>query len=177
MLDHVGLASIVAMGLMESIMEHGGGMVGPLAKKFGIPDGAAKSALDQLLPFVKGKLGGSLSLPGRGASLADKIRGANLKAFASDPSKLAGDDVDGHASGLLDDVDGDEQEAHVQKVARSTGLDPGVIRGLMPAATVAAAGALHADGHLDAILKGQQDLIAKLAAIAADAKDGKLDGK
>jgi len=165
------------MGLMETITEHGGGAVATLAKKFNIPAGAAKSALDQIIPFVKGKLGGGLSLPGRGASLADKIRAANLKSYASNPAKLADLDTDQHGNDLLGDVDGDEKEAHVQEVAKSTGLDPAVIRGLMPAATVAAAGAMDADGHLDAILGGQQDLIAKLAAIATDAKDGKLDGK
>lgn len=165
------------MGLMDTIMEQGGGMVGPLASKFGIPSGAARSALDQIIPFVKGKLGGGLSLPGTGTSLADKIRAANLKAYAKDPSKLVGDDVDQHGNDLLGGFDADENEAHVQQVAKSTGLDPGVIRSLMPAAAVAAAGAMDADGHLDAIQQGQQDLIAKLAKISADAKDGKLDGK
>lgn len=163
------------MGLMDQLTAHGGGAIGALTEKFGIGADQAKGALDKIIPFVKGHLGKGLSLPGRGASLIGQIKGANLKALAADPAAIAGDDAARHGATLLDDLDEGEKEAHVQEVARETGLDPGVVRSLLPTAAAVTAGAMDADGHLEQVLDGQQDLLAKLQQIQADAKAGKFD--
>lgn len=161
------------MGLTDQIMEHGGGVIGTLTKKLGVGADQVKGALDKIVPFVQKQLGQGLSLPGRGASLLGQIKQHDLKAFASDPSKLAGDDADRHGAALLADLDPAEQDAHVAEVAAATGLDAATVRALLPAAAVATAGAMDADGHLEQILQGQTDLMAKLAQIQADAKAGK----
>ncbi|MCA9679791.1 MAG: DUF937 domain-containing protein [Kofleriaceae bacterium] len=160
------------MDLTNLIKEQGGGVVGQLTKKFGIGADQAKQALDQIIPFFKKNIAGRLSLPGSGASLLGKIKTGDFKAFAHDPSKLDDDDaVAAKAKGLLGELDADEQEAHVQEVARSTGLDPAVVRQMMPAAAVATAGAMDADGALAEFESIHGDLMSKLSALGVK-KDG-----
>jgi hypothetical protein len=157
------------MGLSDTILDKGGGVVGELGKKYGIDAGQVKGALDKIVPFLKEKLAGGLSLPGRGTALLGSIKQHDLKGFVSDPSRLGGTDAEQHGNELLDAMDADEKEAHVQDVARATGLPVGQVRSLLPAAAVATAGAMDADGVIDQILGGQQELLARLAQIKADA--------
>jgi len=167
------------MGLSDQILDKGGGVIGELTKKLGVDvdAGQIKSAMDQIVPFLKGKLAGGLSLPGRGTALLGAIKKNDLKGFVSDPAKLGSADAERHGNALLDEMDATEKDAHVEEVARATGLPAATVRSLMPAAAVATAGAMDADGIIEQILGGQQDLLAKLAAIKADAADGKLDDK
>jgi hypothetical protein len=120
------------MGMIDSL-------VGQLTSKFGVSGDQAKGALDKILPFVQGKLGG-MSLPGLPGGLGGGGDvGLLSKIDLHHPTAAA------HGSKLLEHVDPAEQEAHVQEVAKQTGLDPDIVRKMMPAA----AAALHADGHLD----------------------------
>ncbi len=159
------------MGLLDLVMEHGGGVVGQLTKKFGISADQAKSVLDRAVPFVKDKLGGNLRLPGTGTALFGKIKAGDYAAFARDPSKLEDDDhVHAQAKGLLG-ASAEEEEAHVADVARSTGLDPDLVRKMLPHATVATVGAMDADGALEEFNQIHGDLMARLAALGALKKD------
>jgi hypothetical protein len=153
------------------VMEHGGGVVGQLTKKFGVSADQAKQVLDKAIPFIKDKVGGKLRLPGSGASLLGSIKDNDYASFAKDPSKLDNDDdVRAKAKGLLGDHD-DDQEAHVNEVAKSTGLDPALVRQMLPHAAVATVGAMDADGALEQLLEVQDDLMAKLKSLGAIKKD------
>src|SRR5687768_14095200 len=103
------------MGLQDQILDQLGG----LTKKYGIDASQAKGALDKIVPFLKDKLGGHLSLPGRGHSIAAAIRGKGMKSMelASDDAERAG----GELVGQLDGVDADA-------VARATGVDVAMVR-------------------------------------------------
>jgi hypothetical protein len=159
------------MGLLDMVSEHGGGVVGQLTKKFGVSADQAKQVLAQAVPFIKDKIGGKLRLPGTGASLFGAIKDGDLAAYARDPSKLDDDDdVRAKAQGLLGDPD-DDQEAHVAEVARSTGLDPAVVRQMLPHAAVATVGAMDADGSLEEFNQIHGDLMAKLKALGAIKQD------
>jgi hypothetical protein len=159
------------MGLLDLVKDHGGGVVGQLTKKFGVSADQAKQVLDKAIPFVKDKIGSKLRLPGSGTALLGSIKSQGLAAYAKDPSKLDDDDdVRAKAKGLLGDHD-DEQEAHVNEVAKSTGLDPALVRQMLPHATVATVGAMDDDGALEQLLEVQDDLMAKLKSLGAIKKD------
>jgi uncharacterized protein YidB (DUF937 family) len=82
-------------------------LLGELTKKFGIDGGQAKSALDKILPFVKGKLPG---MGGGNVGLLSQIKSMDL----------------------LHGVPEEEKEAHVQEVAKHSGLDVDTVRKMLP---------------------------------------------
>jgi hypothetical protein len=145
-------------------------VVGSLTKKYGVKPDQAKGVLDKVAPFVKDKLGGK-------PKTAAKARAANLEAYATDPARLAGKDADDHGNELLADVDPAEREAKIQEIARASGLDPKVVRDMLPAATTATVGAMDKRGAFAHLLQVHTDLQRRLDEIKLDASDGVIDGK
>ena len=155
---------------LGDLFDKGGPVVDALSKKVGVKPEQAKDALSKIAPFVQEKLG-------KKKGTADKAAAGNLKGYAEDPSKLGDPDADRHGQDLLDDVDADERERHVQEVARSTGLAPDVVRKMMPAATTATVGAMDKAGALRVLQDNFEELDRKIKEIKLDASDGKMDGK
>lgn len=150
------------MGLQDQILEQLGG----LTKKYGLDASQAKGALDKIVPFLKDKLGGHLSLPGRGQSLVAAIKQQGLADYARDPAKLASADAERLGGALVGQLDGVDAE----EVARASGVDVATVRKLLPAAAVATAGAMDADGALEQFLNVHEDVMARIARIQEDAK-------
>ncbi len=147
------------------LFDKGGPVIDALSKKAGVPPDKAKDALKKIAPFVQDKLGGK-------KDAAAKAKAANADGYADDPGKLGGADADKRGKELLSGVDEAEYEKHVQEVARASGLTPGQVRDLMPAATTATAAAMDKKGLFARALAAQDDVRDKL-----DAVDGKVDGK
>jgi hypothetical protein len=158
------------MGLIDQILDKGGGVVGTLTKKFGIDAGQAKAALEKIVPFIQDKVGGKLNIPGLGGVLASQIKGAGLAGLARDPASLAGDDAAAKGKALLGELGDDDQDTQVAEVSRLTGLDPAVVRDMMPVAAVATAGAMDADGMLDNFREQHDKILEILRQVAEDQK-------
>ncbi len=99
------------MGLDDQIL-------GELTKKLGIGGDQAKSALEKMLPFVKGKLPGG----GGDVGLLSKIKAAQIEGTA--PASAPADH--------LAHVEEHEKEAHVQEVAKHSGLSVDTVRKMLP---------------------------------------------
>jgi hypothetical protein len=77
-------------------------ILGELTKKFGIGGDQAKAALEKMVPFLKGKLGGG----GGEVGLLSKIKSLDLTP--------------------------DEEESHAQEVSKASGLSVDTVKQMLP---------------------------------------------
>jgi len=159
------------MGLVETILEHGGdAVVGQIAGKLGLGEDEAKKAITSLLPqFVDGVTSKAKGDSWWAGKFAEAVESGNHDKYIDEPGALSedaavedGNKILGH---VLESKDASREVA--KKTSDETGIDLSVAKKALPLVPGFAMGALKKQGGAAALL-GKID--------AGDVKDvlGKL---
>lgn len=134
------------MNLLQSLLEaNGGQVVGQLARNFGVDESQAGAALSQLVPALAGGLRNNLGQQGGLESLLGALQRGQHGRYLDDPALLdqAGTVDDGNAilGHLFGSKDVSRQVA--ARAAAQSGLDPSLLKKMLPVIAALAMGALN----------------------------------
>jgi len=134
------------MNLQDIIMQAaGGGAVEQLAGKFGINPAQAQSVVQALLPAIQGgfkqqaQAGGGIE-----SILGTLVNPAKHAGYVDDAAQIVAPEATAQGNEILGQIFGskDVSRAVAGNAAQSTGIDPAIIKQMLPVIAAMAAGAL-----------------------------------
>lgn len=134
------------MNLQDIIMQAaGGGAVEQLAGKFGINPTQAQSVVQALLPAIQGgfkqqaQAGGGIE-----SILGTLVNPAKHTGYVDDAAQIVAPETTAQGNEILGQIFGskDVSRAVAGNAAQSTGIDPAIIKQMLPVVAAMAAGAL-----------------------------------
>lgn len=133
------------MNLLDTILNaQGGGVVQQLADRFGLDQGAATSAIQSLLPGLTAGLQQNATQPGGLEALLGALTQGNHQRYLENPATLAHPAAAEDGKAILGHVLGtpDASRALAGQAATQTGLDPAVLKQMLPVVASLAMAAL-----------------------------------
>lgn len=133
------------MGLLDQILNaQGGAQLQQLAGKFGVSEHQARDAMAHLMPALAQGLKTNLTSPGGLDSLLAALQGGQHQRYLDNPQELDRPETIADGNNILGHILG-SKEASRQAAARAsekTGLDPGILKQMLPMLATLAMGAL-----------------------------------
>lgn len=133
------------MNLMEMILNAGGGGPGKeLARQFGLDDGQATSAIRELAPaLARGMQRNSANDSGLNA-LRDAISSGNHARYLEQPDLLSNPTTRTDGNSILGHLLGSKDVSRnvAGRAAQNTGIDPSILKQMLPIVATLAMGAL-----------------------------------
>lgn len=120
--------------LLKALGGKGGAPIQQLASQFGLSEDQAEQAIGKLAPALAGAMGKNASNPGGLAALSGALSSGKHQKYVDDPSSLAdpatrddGNKILGHLLGSKD-----ESRRLAGEASKSTGLDVGILKNMLP---------------------------------------------
>jgi hypothetical protein len=133
------------MNLLESLLnENGGAVVREIARNLQLPDGDARSAIEQLTPALSRGLSRNAKQPGGLESLFGALQSGGHERYAKDPSLLGAPRTVSDGNAILGHILGSKDVSRnvAGRAAQQTGLDPSILKKMLPMVAAAAMGTL-----------------------------------
>lgn len=134
------------MNLQDILLQAGGGAaVDQIAARFGIPADAARGAIGALLPAVQGGFKTQAQQAGGvDALIGGLIRPDAHAAYVDDPGAVAAPAATDVGNEILGQIFGskDVSRGVAAQAAGATGLDPAILKQILPVVAAMAAGAM-----------------------------------
>ncbi|MFT5572476.1 MAG: hypothetical protein ACI9FR_001399 [Cryomorphaceae bacterium] len=162
--------------LQEILTAQDGGVVGQLAQQFGINAGDASKALANLIPAIAGGIKKNAQSPSSLESLISKLdSNKNVSQSIDQPSILGRADISQTGNEILGDIFGskDVSRTVAGQTAQSTGIDPGILKKMLPIVASLVMSSLNKKGQASG--GGLGDLLGGLAG-ASQAQPQKRGG-
>lgn len=159
------------MNLLQSLLEvNGGQLVGQLARNFGVDEAQAGAALNQIVPALAGGLRNNLGQQGGLESLLGALQRGQHGRYLDDPALLGQPDTVADGNAILGHLFGNKDVSRqvASRAAAQSGIDPALLKQMLPVIAAMAMGALNrqaggaadqargagADGGLGGLLGG-----------------------
>jgi hypothetical protein len=133
------------MDLFESILgANNGQAVSQIAKKVGIPESMARKGVEALAPALQRGLQRNTKRPGGAEALAGALKSGNHARYIDDPRTLDKDDTIADGNKILGHIFGSKDVSRnvAGNAANSTGIDPALLKKMLPMLGAVAMGAL-----------------------------------
>jgi hypothetical protein len=133
------------MNLLESLLnENGGAVVREIARNLQLPEGDARSAIEQLTPALNRGLSRNAKQPGGLESLFGALQSGGHERYAKDPSLLGDPRTVADGNAILGHILGSKDVSRnvAGRAAQQTGLDPSILKKMLPMVAAAAMGKL-----------------------------------
>lgn len=134
------------MNLLQSLLEaNGGQLVGQLARNFGIDETQAGAALNQLVPALAGGMRNNLGQQGGLESLLGALQRGQHGRYVEDPALLGQPDTVADGNAILGHLFGSKDVSRqvAARAAAQSGLDPSLLKQMLPVIAAMAMGALN----------------------------------
>jgi len=148
------------MNLLESLLnDNGGAVVREIARNLQLPEGEARSAIEQLTPALTRGLSRNAKQPGGLEGLFGALQSGGHERYARDPDLLGDPDTVADGNAILGHILGSKDVSRnvAGRAAQETGLDPSILKKMLPlvaAATMGQLGQQSAGGGLLGQLAG-----------------------
>ncbi|WP_432823255.1 DUF937 domain-containing protein [Trichloromonas sp.] len=133
------------MGLLDQILDaQGGAQLQQLAGKFGVSEGQAKNALEQMLPALSQGIKKNATAPGGLDALMAALQGGNHQRYLEDPQELQRPEAIADGNNILGHILGSKDVSRqvAARTAEKTGLDTGILKQMLPMVAAMTMGAL-----------------------------------
>jgi len=133
------------MNLLESLLnENGGAVVREIAQNLQLPEGDARSAIEQLTPALNRGLSRNAKQPGGLESLFGALQSGGHERYAKDPSLLGETRTVADGNAILGHILGSKDVSRnvAGRAAQQTGLDASILKKMLPMVAAAAMGQL-----------------------------------
>ncbi len=134
------------MNLLQSLLEaNGGQLVGQLARNFGVDETQAGAALNQLIPALAGGMRSNLGQQGGLESLLGALQSGQHGRYLDDPALLGQADTVSDGNAILGHLFGNKDVSRqvAARAAAQSGLDPSLLKKMLPVIAALAMGALN----------------------------------
>lgn len=150
------------MGLIEQILAaQGGALSRQLGGRFDLSEGQAREALAQLLPALSQGLKKNAATPGGLEALLEALQGGNHQRYLEDPQELDRPETIDDGNSILGHILGSKDASRkvAMSASESTGINPGVLKKMLPIVAAMAMAALSkqasSSGALNQAQRGQ----------------------
>ena len=133
------------MNILESLLSGGdGSAVRQLGAQFGLPPEQTQSALAALVPSLMAGFQNNMSREGGLDSLASALAGGGHQQYINDPATLADPATTADGNGILGHLFGSKDVSRqvAQRASAQTGIDPGILKQMLPVIAALAMGAM-----------------------------------
>jgi len=134
------------MNLLQSLLEaNGGQLVGQLARNFGVDEAQAGAALNQIVPALAGGLRNNLGQQGGLESLLGALQRGQHGRYLDDPTLLGQPDTVADGNAILGHLFGNKDVSRqvASRAAAQSGIDPALLKQMLPVIAAMAMGALN----------------------------------
>jgi len=134
------------MNLLQTLLEaNGGQLVGQLARNFGVDESQAGAALNQLVPALAGGLRNNLGQQGGLESLLGALQNGQHGRYLDDPALLGQAETVNDGNAILGHLFGSKDVSRqvAARAATQSGLDPSLLKQMLPVIATLAMGALN----------------------------------
>lgn len=133
------------MGLIDQILgAQGGALSRQLEGRFDLSEGQARDALAQLLPALSQGLKKNTATPGGLDALLEALQGGNHQRYLEDPQELGRPETIDDGNSILGHILGSKDVSRkvAMNASERTGINPGVLKKMLPIVAAMAMGAL-----------------------------------
>jgi hypothetical protein len=133
------------MNLLQSLLnENGGAVVREIARDLQLPEGDARSAIEQLTPALNRGLSRNAKKPGGLEALFGALQSGGHERYAKDPSLLGDSRTVADGNAILGHILGSKDVSRnvAGRAAQQTGLEPSILKKMLPMVAAAAMGQL-----------------------------------
>lgn len=133
------------MNLLEAVMSAGnGGAVRQMAQQFGLEEGAAKGAIEQLLPALARGLSRNTSQAGGLESLLGALQSGGHARYYEDPTQAISEAGIADGNGILGHILGSKDASRnvAAHASANSGIDSAILRKMLPVVASIAMGAM-----------------------------------
>ncbi|MEO0574365.1 MAG: DUF937 domain-containing protein [Pseudomonadota bacterium] len=148
------------MSILETILKsQGGNLVKQLAGNLNLDEGQAGAAVAQLLPALTQGMKKNVAQPNGLESLLGALKGGNHSRYVEDPANLGSAETVQDGNAILGHLFGSKDVSRqvAAQAAKSTGLDVGAMKKMLPMVAAMAMGSLSKEskgGALSSLLGG-----------------------
>jgi hypothetical protein len=133
------------MNLLDSLLnDNGGAVVREIAKNLQLPEGDARSAIEQLTPALSRGLSRNAKQPGGLEGLFGALQSGGHERYAKDPDLLGDPATVADGNAILGHILGSKDVSRnvAGRAAQETGLDSSVLKKMLPMVAAATMGQL-----------------------------------
>jgi hypothetical protein len=133
------------MNMLDSLLNAGdGGAVRQLGTQFGLGPDQAQSALSALLPALMAGFQNNAARDGGLDQLAAALAGGSHQQYLDNPTTLGDPATTADGNGILGHILGSKDISRqvAQRAAAQTGIDPGILKQMLPVVAALAMGAM-----------------------------------
>jgi hypothetical protein len=162
------------MNILDSLLNAGdGGAVRQLGAQFGLGPDQTQSALSALLPSIMAGFQNNASRDGGLDSLAAALAGGGHQQYLEDPATLGDPATTADGNGILGHVFGSKDVSRqvAQRAAGQTGIDPAILKQMLPIVAALAMGAMSRQSRTTA---GGGGLASMLTPMLDQNRDGSV---
>lgn len=164
------------MNILDSLLNSGdGGAVRELGAQFGLPPDQTQSALAALLPALMAGVQNNVSREGGLDSLASALAGGGHQQYINDPATLRDPATTADGNGILGHIFGSKDVSRqvAQQASAQTGIDPGILKQMLPVIAALAMGAMSRQSQSAGAGSGR-GLASMLAPMLDQNRDGSV---
>lgn len=133
------------MNILEAVMQaQGGNLVGELAKNFNLDPGTAQGAIQHMLPALSKGIKNNVQKEGGLESLLGALTKGGHEKYVENPSLLGSADTVNDGNKILGHILGSKDVSRnvAGHAAKQTGIDPGILKKMLPVLATVMMGSL-----------------------------------
>ena len=133
------------MNILEAVMQaQGGNLVGQMAKNFNIDPNMAQGAIKHMLPALSKGVQNNVKKEGGLESLLGALSGGSHQKYVDNPSLLGAADTVSDGNKILGHILGSKDVSRnvAGHAAKQTGIDPGILKKMLPVLATVMMGSL-----------------------------------
>ncbi|WP_305046638.1 DUF937 domain-containing protein [Geoalkalibacter sp.] len=133
------------MDLLEQLLgAQGGALPRQVAGKFGLDEAQARQAMAQLLPALSQGRRKNAAAPGGLDALLEALQSGNHQRYVDNPQEIERPETIENGNGILGHILGSKDVSRqvATRASEKTGLDPGILKKMLPIVAAMAMGAL-----------------------------------
>jgi hypothetical protein len=164
------------MNILDSLLNSGDvGAVRQLGAQFGLPPEQTQSALAALVPALMAGFQNNVSREGGLESLASALAGGGHQQYVNDPATLGDPATAADGNGILGHIFGSKDVSRqvAQRASAQTGIDPGILKQMLPVIAALAMGAMSRQSQ-SAAAGSSSGLPSMLAPMLDQNRDGSV---
>ena len=165
------------MNILESLLNAGdGGAVRQLGTQFGLGPDQTQSAVSALLPALMAGFQNNAARDGGLDSLVAALTGGGHQQYLDDPATLGDPDTTADGNGIRGHVlcSKDISRQVAQQAAAQTGIDPGILKQMLPVVATLAMGAMARQSRATAAGPTSSGLASMLTPMLDQNRDGSV---
>jgi hypothetical protein len=137
------------MNLMDAILNSGGSPVSQISRKLGLEEADVTTAISSLLPALTNGIKKNVMQKGGLEGLLGALNSGGHERYLDNPEAISGDNAVAEGNGILGHLLGSKDVSRqlAGRTSKSTGLDAGILKKILPLAAGLAMGALNKQGN------------------------------